>query len=83
MRPFLMEGASTRRSKSSNRGKPKAALISIEDYERLLASESRPTNITRWLAKTRKLSRKIERRRGRPVGIDAILATARDDIEDK
>ena len=67
----------------TSRGKPKAALISMEDYERLLTSESRATNITKWLAETRTFSRKIEKRRGRPVDVDAILAAARDDLEEK
>jgi prevent-host-death family protein len=66
----------------TSRGKPKAALISREDYERLLTSESRATNIMRRLAETRTLSREIEKRRGGPVDIDAILAAARDDLEE-
>jgi prevent-host-death family protein len=67
----------------TSRGKPKAALISMEDYERLLTSESRATNITKWLAETRTLSRKIEKRRGGAVDVDAILAATRDDLEEK
>jgi hypothetical protein len=55
----------------------------MKDYERLLTSESRATNITKWLAETRTLSRKIEKRRGGPVDVDAILAAARDDLEEK
>lgn len=67
----------------TSRGKPKAALISMDDYERLLNSESRATNIKKWLAETRTFSRKIEKRRGAPVDVDAILAAARDDLEEK
>lgn len=48
----------------TSRGKPKAALIGMEDYEHLLNSESRATNIKKWLAETRALSRKIEKRHG-------------------
>jgi prevent-host-death family protein len=67
----------------TSRGKPKAALISMEDYERLLNSESRITNIKKWLSATRTLSRKIEKRRGESVDVDAILDTARNDLEEK
>jgi prevent-host-death family protein len=67
----------------TSRGKPKAALISMEDYERLLNSESRVIYIKNWLAETRTLSRKIEKRRGGPVDVDAILDAARNDLEEK
>ena len=67
----------------TSRGKPKAALISMEDYERLLNSESRATNIKKWLAETRTLSRKIEKRRGEAVDVDAILDAARNELEEK
>jgi prevent-host-death family protein len=64
----------------TSRGKPKAALISMEDYERLLNSESRTTNIEKWLSETRTFSRKIEKRRGGPVDVDAILDASREDL---
>ena len=67
----------------TSRGKPKAALISMEDYERLLRSESRATDIKKWLAETDTLSRKIEKRRGGPVDIDAILDASRTELEDR
>lgn len=67
----------------TSRGKPKAALISMEDYERLLKSESRATDIKKWLAETRILSGKIEKRRGGPVDVDAILNASRNDLEER
>lgn len=67
----------------TSRGKPKAALISMEDYERLLKSESRVTSIKKWLAEVRTLSRKIEKRRDEPVDVDAILDATRNDLEEK
>jgi prevent-host-death family protein len=63
-------------------GKPKAALISMEDYERLLNSESRATNIKKWFSETRTLTRKIEKRRGGPVDVDAIRDASREDLEE-
>lgn len=65
----------------TSRGKPKAALISMEDYGRLLKSESRATDVQKWLAETRAFSGKIEKRRGKPVDVDAILDASRLDLE--
>jgi prevent-host-death family protein len=64
----------------TSRGKPKAVLINIEDYERLLKSENRAADIQQWLADTRALSSQIEKRKGQ-VDVDAILAADRDDLE--
>ena len=65
----------------TSRGKPKAALVSIQEYERLLKSEGRAADIQKWLAETRAFSGKIEKRRGKPVDVDAILDASRDDLE--
>jgi len=65
----------------TSRGKPKAALVSMQDYERLLKSEGRAADIKKWLAETRVLSGKIEKRRGKPVEVDAILDASREDLE--
>ena len=57
----------------TSRGKPKAALVSLEDYEHLLKSDSRATDIDKWLAETRALSSKIEKRCNGPIDVDSIL----------
>ena len=67
----------------TSRGKPKAALVSIQDYERLLRNEGRASEIQKWLAETRALSRRIEKRRGKPVDVDAILDASRSDLESR
>jgi len=67
----------------TSRGKPKAALISMEDYERLLKSESRATDIKKWLAETRAFSSKIEKRHGGTIDVDAILDASRNELEDR
>ena len=67
----------------TSRGKPKAALVSIEDYERLLKSESRGADIKKWLAETRTLSTNIEKRRGQPIDVDHILDASRNELEDR
>jgi prevent-host-death family protein len=66
----------------TSRGKPKAALINLEDYERLLKSENRTADIQKWLADTRALSSQIEKRMGQ-VDVDAIQAADRDDLEQR
>ena len=67
----------------TSRGKPKAALVSMQDYERLLRSEGRASEIQKWLAETRALSGRIEKRRGKPVDVDAILEASRSDLESR
>jgi prevent-host-death family protein len=65
----------------TSRGKPKAVLVSMQDYENLLKSDSRAADIQKWLADTRALSSRIEKRRGKPVDVDAILEASRVDLE--
>lgn len=65
----------------TSRGKPKAALVSMQDYERLLKSEGRAADIKKWLADTRAFSTRIEKRRGKPVDVDALLETSHDDLD--
>jgi prevent-host-death family protein len=65
----------------TSRGKPKAALVSMQDYERLLKNEGRAAEIQKWLAETRALSGRIEKRRGTPADVDAILEASRSDLE--
>ena len=61
-------------------GKPIAALVSMQDYERLLKRKGHTTDIQKWLAETRVLSGKIEKRRGKPVDVDTILEASRHDL---
>jgi prevent-host-death family protein len=65
----------------TSRGKPKAALVSMQDYERLLKSEGRAADIQKWLEDTRAFSNKVEKRRGKPVDVDAILESSRNDLD--
>ena len=67
----------------TSRGKPKAALVSMQDFERLIRSEGRAADIQKWLVETRVLSRRIEKRRGKPVDVDAIMEASRSDLESR
>lgn len=66
----------------TSRGKPKAALISLEDYERLLKSDRRAADIGRWLEEAKALSTLIEKRHGGTVDVDAILDASREELDD-
>jgi prevent-host-death family protein len=68
----------------TSRGKPKAVLISLEDYERLKQkpAEDGKTDWEAWLADSQALSAQIlERRQGEFPDVDAILAATRADLE--
>jgi prevent-host-death family protein len=67
----------------TSRGKPKAVLVSMDDYEQLLRSENRASDIQVWLTQARALASQIESRRGQPVDVDAILSADREDLENR
>ena len=68
----------------TSRGKPKAALVSIEDYEQL-AEEQETERMARWqawLAENRRLREDILRRRnGEPMDVDALWEMIQADQE--
>ncbi len=67
----------------TSRGKPKAALVSIEDYQRLqeeAVAEGR-ARWTAWLEESDALAEEIlARRHGKPVDVDSIWQQARADL---
>lgn len=65
----------------TSRGKPKAALISMADYERLAQIERKQSDIQVWLTRTQKFSDKIRKRRGEMIDMDALLNESRSDLE--
>jgi prevent-host-death family protein len=67
----------------TSRGKPKAVLVSMDDYEQLLRSENRASDIQGWLTQARALASQIESRRGGAVDVDAILSADREDLENR
>jgi prevent-host-death family protein len=68
----------------TSRGKPKAALVSFEDYQRL-EQESASGALARWqawLAESEELTADIlERRHGVPLDVDNLWQAARADLE--
>lgn len=70
----------------TSRGKPKAVLISMDDYRRLTASEDGEgvRRLEAWLeASDRLAARILEKREGRLVDADAVLQPARSDLEER
>jgi len=68
----------------TSRGKPKAALVSMEDYERLERDRARQSlaRWDTWLLDVNKLSADIlSRRQGEPLDVDALWDEARAELE--
>jgi prevent-host-death family protein len=68
----------------TSRGKPKAALVSYEDYQRLQREEEDQTRAhwEAWLAEGRQLMTDIlARRAGEPLDLDAVRLATRADLE--
>ena len=68
----------------TSRGKPKAAIVSIEDYKRLEEARAK-ANLEQWrlwMAESDALAADIlSRRGGEPLDVDALWDAARDDLE--
>jgi prevent-host-death family protein len=70
----------------TSRGKPKAVLVSVEDYERLKAEDlaAKQNDLEEWLARRDELNQRIlERRHGEPVDFDAIWQAVKDEEEER
>jgi prevent-host-death family protein len=66
----------------TSRGKPKAALVSIEDFERLQQKPTQAAQWADWVARSDALAADIlAERNGKPLDIDALLAADRADLE--
>jgi prevent-host-death family protein len=69
----------------TSRGKPKAVLISLEDYEKLQKINS--NSLDEWEEWKKRaeviVGRTAERTGGTPINFDAILEANRTDLEDR
>jgi prevent-host-death family protein len=68
----------------TSRGKPKAVMVSLEDYERIKqdTEKDREARWQAWLAASDALAARIlERRGGEPLDVDAIWRETRADLE--
>lgn len=70
----------------TSRGKAKAALVSMEDYERLTEANDRRVQgkLEAWMRASDQLVARIHgRQKDKPLDADSILAAARADLEDR
>jgi prevent-host-death family protein len=70
----------------TSRGKPKAVLVSVEDYELLeqLTSEARQTRWAAWQQASEALAGQIlARRQGEPIDVDQLWQAARAELEER
>ena len=68
----------------TSRGKPKAAIVSMDDYERLEQERiiARVAHWETWLAESDALAAEIlARRGGQPIDVDALMEAVRADRE--
>ncbi len=70
----------------TSRGKPKAVIVSLDDYEKIQQNEAqnRLNHWQNWLEANEVLSAKIlAENAGEPIDVDAVLAEARNDLEER
>ena len=70
----------------TSRGKPKAAIVSMDDYRHLERQEVAEAGVRwkAWLEENRKLAADIlARRRGRPLDVDTLWQAARAELEER
>ncbi len=68
----------------TSRNKPKAAIVSIADYEQLLqlSTEASLSRWENWLNENERLSEQIlARRQGEALDVDALWQSAKNDLE--
>jgi prevent-host-death family protein len=68
----------------TSRGKPKAVLISVEDFEKLQQADQSVMTRSAWLTEAHQLAERIrEYRSGKDIDVDALLDADRDDRENR
>lgn len=68
----------------TSRNKPKAVLVSMDDYQKLLEAENAEVIRNAWLSDARVLADRIrERREGYNIDLDNLLAQSREDLDQR
>jgi prevent-host-death family protein len=68
----------------TSRGRPKAALVSLKDFERLQQVDRGPQARAAWLSEARVLAERIrQRRENQPIDVDELIAADRADLENR
>lgn len=64
----------------TSRGRPKAVLVSVEDYARLQQTDLGVSGRTAWLADARLLSERIRQRRGdQEIDVNLLIQSDQDE----
>lgn len=70
----------------TSRGKPKAVIVSLEDYARIQQAEAQ-TQLSQWeswlVANEALTAQILSEREGKPLDVDALLADNRADLEER
>ena len=68
----------------TSRGRPKAVLISLDDYQKLLQAEQEQPTRAAWLVEAKALAEKIRQRRGnKPINVDILQSEDRTELEER
>lgn len=68
----------------TSRGRPKAVLVSMDDYDKLQQLEQGQAARSVWLADAQALAERIRQRRGdQPIDVDALIDADRADREER
>ena len=68
----------------TSRGKPKAAIVSMDDYERLTGAEDAAIHLETWLEASDELVARIASKAvGEEYDTDSIIETAKADLEQR
>jgi prevent-host-death family protein len=68
----------------TSRGRPKAVLVSLEDYEKIQQAERGLPSRSAWLAEAQALASRIkERLENAEIDVDALMDADRGDLRDR
>jgi prevent-host-death family protein len=68
----------------TSRGRPKAVLVSLSDYEKLLLVEQGQSTRAAWLAEAKVLAERIRQRRGNQfIDVNTLLSEDRTELEER
>jgi prevent-host-death family protein len=68
----------------TSRGRPKAVLVSLQDYEKIKNVEQSLPQRTAWLDEAQKLAKSIRERRGNNyIDVDSLLDANQRDMHDR
>ena len=68
----------------TSRGRPKAVLVSLADYEKIQQAEQGLPSRSAWLVEAQALAERIKtRRQNADIDVDALIKADQDDLQDR